>query len=206
MSKQPAQFRVFKFWTKAKADLSGAIAGASLGSKWGIWGAAIGGIIGGITYSLAEPNKPTSPTGGGSYIAPINNGGSNVTPINSDVFELPLSQILNISDSIGYFHNKIIEDIISINPNIDNENNDVLFNTVVSQASKYGFNPSATELSELKTLLLLKDQIVVDSDEQTFENLRKRYPDFTSSISVAEVYYKNISQLSSDKQIQLSQV
>jgi len=189
MSKQPAQFRGGKFWKKAKADITGAAAGAGLGHLFGgFWGSIIGGIIGGVTYSLAEPDKPAT---GDGYEALINN----------DTYILPLSQILNVSDSIGYFHNKIIEDIISTNPNINNESKDVLFNTVVAQAAKYGFSPSNEELSELKVLFLLKDQIVVDSDEQTFENLRNRYPDFAASISLAEMYYNNISQLSTDEQI-----
>jgi len=193
ISKQPAQLRSWKFWTKPKADLAGAVAGAGLGSKFGIWGTIIGGIVGGISYSIAEPATPATPAGD-SYVVPINNG----------TYILPHSQTqtkLNASDSIGYFHNKIIEDIFSTNPNINNESNDVLFNTVVAQAAKYGFSPSTAELSELKALFLLKDQIVVVSDEQTFENLRNRYPDFASSISLAEMYYTNISQLSTDEQI-----
>jgi hypothetical protein len=212
MSEQPANLRGWRdFLTVTSADILGAGAGAGVvaGGKVGgliggiaggpagagtgaTAGAIVGGIICGAAASLAVSQVLTTiPTTGNESPSIINEG----------MYQVPVSSDLSGVDSIGYYHNKIIENILTQYPNIYAESQDFIFQQVVNKVKAYGFSISDNEIAALKAESKAINQIVVSSPDDLFVKFRIRYPESVESINVIEKYIDNLSKLSTDEQV-----
>ena len=209
MDGQPASLRGWReTLVVVSADILGAGTGAVAGGKFGgavgtlaggpggtVMGGAIGGVVGGVICGAAASVVAASKTPNCTVTESV------FSLFNEDICLLPLYPELSVVDSIGYFHNKIIEDLFRQYPNIGQESQDFIFQQVVNKMKAYGFKISDNVISALKEESKAINQIIISSPNDLFGQFRVRYPETIESINVIERYVNNLSKLSTNEQV-----
>jgi hypothetical protein len=202
-----------KIWKIAKADISGAGAGVGIGfALAGLWGGIFGGLAGGVVYSLAEPATPVTPVTPSTpdsppvvwaYITTTNN--QNVVFAGNGTFEMNPSPL---ADSIGYYHNLIIQRLVEKNPNILNEHiNEIVDKVIIEIEALFPVEFENIDKAELKVKLKTMaaiDMPIIKSSDTPFADLVFVHPDLEQELLIIENYVSNVSSLNPDIQIEYS--
>lgn len=95
----------------------------------------------------------------------------------------------------GYYHNKIILSLYEKDRDIFTSNAETVMNAIVAELDSMGINVSKT-VAEINTeLQYCMTNIVNESDEMTFANLKAHYPQKAQKIEVMETYFKTAAKI-----------
>jgi len=176
---EPISARSAPWWSVALADVVGAAVGC-----------AAGGPLGGI--ALGAASSWAAVRGGGYFVLiddPINDGylflGNNLTEFSAE--------------QIGYYHNRILQQIANDNPALfATATKQEMIETVIAVLADFGFDINATGLNtsrlneQLTTTKQLLDQ---HSSIEIFDVLATRYPKQAGEFEIMKIYMDNISRL-----------
>lgn len=201
----PPEFSLLKkwnwgrIWKIAKADLSGGVAGATVGGLAGPGGKVVGALIGATIFSMAEVSATLETTSsssygivGGSYCL-FDMYGNYYSDVND------LKNNFAFEDNIGYYHNLIIEELIKENPDIINASMDELLNAVLNKV-KLHFPAEMSNFDVIKFKNQIKSNLNNDlpillTEDNPFPALSANYPQLQQEFKVIEEYVNTVSSL-----------
>lgn len=181
-----------KLWKVVKADFYGGLAGGGIvlagsshsGYSFGSVargvgaGALVGAVLGSLHESLSRIDSQSS------------------MKIEDKAF-LCESGDLCLVDSVGYYHNTIIQEIINENPQLSLKDSLKIHRIVENKICKIIDVPEQEVKEATENYLKVKNEMkVVDSQE-----LKRRFPQLKEEIDVAELYFENVSCLTTEEDV-----
>lgn len=182
-----------KLWKVVKADLWGALAGAGgigvLGVKDGYnsnTGNAMlyAGIIGAIVGSLDAVGTITS-----------SNQTSCQAICDNNALVIGTSTISQ-SDSVGYFHNVIINEMLTEIPDLLTKDETEILNLTKAKIQN-SFNLSSKEMEDIVNM-----GNVATVDIGDFDALKLAFPQFSDEIEITRIYFEGVSNMSTSAEVQ----
>lgn len=182
-----------KLWKVVKADFYGGLAGGGLvaagsidsGYSFGTIarGVGAGALVGAVLGSLYES------------LNIIDSQSGSIKIVNK---ALPCGSVgLCRSDSVGYYHNVIIQEIINENPFLSLKDTLKMHRFVEKKIYEIG-DVSKQEIKEAtESYLNVRSGVkVVDSQE-----LKRKLPQLKDEIDIAELYFENVSCLTNEEDV-----
>lgn len=181
-------------WKVTKADFLGAFIGAG--------GGGIANVINGgkpfsgnvVLYSsiLGAVVASLDAAGGCQIVVPSNSDGIN----SYDAAVVFGSFAVSEMDSVGYYPNKLIKEILEETPNLLTKGKDEM-QYLTKKKIQECFGLSSQEIEEIAGLC---NEVRIEVED--FDKLKATYPKLADEINISEKYFTAIANLSTDAEIQ----
>lgn len=180
-------------WKVVKSDFYGGLAGGGIVAagesysghsfKSSVRGVAAGALVGAVLGSLYQALSYTSMQ---SYSIKVEN--SAICCIGTDLAQF---------DSVGYYHNEIIQGIINENPDLSLKDSLKIIRLVENNVQ------NVFDISEQEVRDITESYRCVNAEMHAvdFRELKNKFPQIKEEIDIAELYFDNVSCLTTQEDV-----